>query len=193
MSTFTSPKTMTTPSCPPETAAPLFLMLGDSLVAGYNWQQRIPQFTIKNCGVPGATTDELLSSLPRLQSHFGSPRITMVMIGTNDLVMEHYCFIEELKGVIAFLTWNFPGTEVLVNSLLPMQLRHLAADTIPRINTLIAGICRTGGCSYIDVYSRFMQSEGTLFQADGVHLTEKGYDAWVRTVIEHIAFMREND
>ena len=177
----------------PRTPAPLFLMLGDSLVAGYNWQQRIPQFTIKNCGVPGATTDELLSSLPKLKTYYSSARMIMVMIGTNDLVMEHYGFIEDLKKIIVFLTQNFAGTEVLVNSLLPIHLRHLGKDTIPRINTQIAEICRKTGSCYVDVYSRFVQNSGNLFQLDGVHITEEGYQLWARTVLEHIAFMLEND
>lgn len=173
--------------------APLFLMLGDSLVAGYSWQKRIPQFTIKNCGVPGATTHELLTALPRLKAYYSGSRLIMVMIGTNDLVMENYGFIEDLKKVVIFLTQNFPGSELLVNNLLPLQLPHLAKDAITRINTLIESICRTTGCCYVDVHSRFIQANGQLFQADRVHLTEEGYEVWARTLLEHIAFMLESD
>lgn len=168
-------------------------MLGDSLVAGYSWQQRIPKFTIKNCGVPGATTHELLSSLPKLKTYYSSARMIMVMIGTNDLVMENYAFIEDLKKIIIFLTRNFPGSELLVNSLLPMHLPHLGKDTIPRINNLIADICGNTGSCYVDVHSRFLQGGGKFFQADGVHLTIEGYELWARTVLEHIAFLLEND
>ena len=111
----------------------------------------------------------------------------------NDLVMENYGFVEDLRKIIVYLTRNFPGTELLINSILPMHLPHLGKDTIPRINKTIAEICRTTGSCYVDVYSRFVQSSGTLFQADGVHLTDQGYQLWARTVLEHIAFMLDND
>jgi lysophospholipase L1-like esterase len=175
------------------TPAPLMLMLGDSLVAGYNWQVRIPQFTIRNCGVPGATTTELLSSMPRLSSYYSSARLAMVMIGTNDLVLEQYGFIEDLKKIVLSLTQIFPGCELLINSLLPIRLRHLGNDTIPRLNSLIEAICRKTGSCYVDVHARFVQTGGLLFQADGIHLTEEGYELWARTLLEHIAFLLEND
>lgn len=168
-------------------------MLGDSLVAGFDWQKRIPQFSIRNCGVPGATTHELLQAIPALKSHYGSSQLVMVMIGTNDLVMENYAFSEDLQKIIIFLTRTYPGAEILVNSLLPMQLPHLAQNAVTAINTQIETICRKTGSCYVDVYSRFTQTGGPLFQTDGVHLTEEGYELWARTLLEHIAFLLEND
>lgn len=175
------------------TPAPLMLLLGDSLIAGYNWQLRIPQFTIRNCGIPGATTAELLSTMPRLKAHHGPARLAMVMIGTNDLVLEQYGFIEDLRKIILFLTRNYPGCELLINSLLPIRLRHLGRETIPRLNSLIEAICRQTGSCYVDVYSRFIEVNEPLFQADGIHLKAEGYELWARTLLEHIAFLLEND
>lgn len=168
-------------------------MLGDSLVAGFDWQKRIPNFTIRNCGVPGATTHELLQAISALKSHYNSAQLVMIMIGTNDLVMENYSFIEDLTKIIVFLTHNYSGAEVLVNSLLPTQLPHLGKNAIASLNTQIEAICMKTGSCYVDVYSRFIQAEGPLFQADGIHVTETGYELWSRTVLEHIAFLLESD
>ena len=78
------------------------------------------------------------------------------------------------------------------NSPAPLFLM-LGKNTLPRINTMIAEICHRTKTSFIDIYSPFIQETGHLFQADGIHLTEEGYLLWVRTVLEHIAFMNEND
>lgn len=168
-------------------------MLGDSLVAGFDWQKRIHKFAVRNCGMPGATTHELLSTMPRLKSYYSSVRLIMLMIGTNDLVLGNYNFIEDLKKVILFLTHNYPGAELLVNSLLPMRLPHLGKNSVVRINGQIEALCRQTGSCYVDVYARFLLTEGPLFQADGVHITDAGYEIWARTLLEHIAFMLESD
>lgn len=170
-----------------------FLMAGDSLVAGYAWQQRIPQFRIRNFGVPGATTRELLESLPWLSKQCNSARLIMVMIGTNDVYMENYAFLADLKEVVIGLNRYYPTTELLVNSLLPMQLPHLGPKAITSVNRQIELICQESGSCYIDVYSRFLQSDADLFQVDGVHLTNEGYEVWARTLLEHIAFIVESD
>jgi lysophospholipase L1-like esterase len=170
-----------------------FLLLGDSLVAGFNWQKRIPQFTIRNCGVPGATTRDLLELLPTLKSRFNTAQLILLMIGTNDIVQNNHAFIEDFREIVISLSRHYPSAELLVNSLLPMQLSHLSGSTVEKLNNSIQVICRETGSCYVDVYSKFLQADGILFQPDGVHITNAGYEIWARTVIEHIAFLVEND
>ena len=173
--------------------APLFLMLGDSLVAEFDWQRLIPKYTIRNYGVPGATTADLLSSLPGLKPHFGQAKLIMIMIGTNDLANEYYGLLKELKKVLIFLHRHFPGAEILTTSILPIRLPHVGQGSIVKLNGLIKELSRSTGSTYVDVHSRFCQAANGLFQADGVHLTPEGYELWARTLLEHIAFMLEND
>ncbi len=172
---------------------PTFLILGDSLVAWFNWQKRIPHFKIHNCGVPGATTNELLLTIPRLKTNYTSPQLIMLMIGTNDVIMNNYEFLDDFKKVIIFLTKNYPSAELLVCSLLPIRYNGLGKKVITNVNTNIEIVCRKTGCCYIDVYSKFLLTGGPLFQEDGVHITDTGYEVWARTVLEHIAFLLEND
>lgn len=170
-----------------------FLMLGDSLIADNNWQQRMPQFTVHNLGVPGSNTRDLLMSLSALKHKYPRAGIIMVMVGINDLAVGNYRFTENLKKVVVTLSHEYPGAELLVNSLLPIQLPHLGLSAIPLLNDTIAGICRLTGSCYVDLFSRFEQAEGEMFQADGIHLTKEGYELWSRTVLEHIAFLVEDD
>lgn len=170
-----------------------FLLLGDSLIADNDWQPRMPQFTLHNLGVPGANTRDLLMSLSGLKNQFSKAGIIMVMTGINDLAVGNYRFTENLKKIVVTLSHEYPAAELLVNSLLPIQLPHIGLSAIPLINDTIAGICRLTGSCYVDIFSRFQQTEGELFQDDGIHLSTKGYELWARTVLEHIAFLVEDD
>ncbi|WP_136795619.1 MULTISPECIES: GDSL-type esterase/lipase family protein [Desulfosediminicola] len=171
---------------------PPFLMIGDSLVAGFDWQNRLPAFEVLNFGIPGFTTGELLTSLPQIQKKCSSPKLILVMIGTNDFLMGNHDFTEDLKKIVVWLSNSYPAAETMVNSLLPIRCPH-DHEAIIEINRIIAGICRDTASCYIDVYSRFTKSDIELFETDGVHLTDAGYELWTRTLFEYVAFLMEND
>lgn len=174
------------------TTKPSFLMVGDSLVAGFSWQKRLPSFGVTNLGIPGLTTAELLSSLPQFQLRCPATELILVMIGTNDLLMGRPDFLDDLKKIVIWLSKAYPAAEILVNGLMPIQCPH-DREQLVGINQTIAGICRETACCYVDVYSRFTQSDLELFEMDGVHLTTSGYELWARTLSEYIAFIMEND
>lgn len=168
------------------------MMLGDSLVAGFNWQQRLPAFEVSNFGIPGFTTGELLSSLPQVQKRCSSAQLILVMIGTNDFLMGNHHFVDDLKKIMVWLSGAYPAAETMLNGLIPFQCPH-DKDALVKINHTIADICRDTASCYVDVYSRFEQATPPLFESDGVHLTGAGYDLWSRTLFEYIAFLMEND
>ena len=170
-----------------------FLVLGDSLVADYDWQKRMPQFTIHNLGFAGAKIRDILKALPRLKAEFTSAGIIMIMVGSNDLAAGNYRFTDQLRKVITTISHDFPTAELLVNSLLPIKLPSLGQSAIPLLNDTITTLCRTTGCCYVDVFSRFQFSGDDLIADDGVHLNAAGYELWARTVLEHIAFLVEDD
>ena len=172
---------------------PQFLMLGDSMVAGFNWQKRITNFTIRNYGVPGATTSALLHALPRIIPRYKKAEVVLVMIGTNDVAQENFSFLTDLRQIIITVTRECPTAELMVNSLLPMTLPHLGQAALPKVNEQIEDICRETGSCFVDVYSRFLQFPENLLEPDGVHINETGYELWARTLLEHIAFLVEND
>ncbi len=49
------------------------------------------------------------------------------------------------------------------------------------------------GCCYLDTHIKFLNSEAAVFQRDGVHITEAAYEIWARNLLEHIAFLIEDD
>jgi lysophospholipase L1-like esterase len=169
------------------------LILGDSLVADYDWQARIPSERVTTFGMPGIGTANLLSLLPAIKQKVDRAAVIMVMAGTNDLLAGDLHFGETLKKIYVQLRHDYPGGEILATSLLPMDLPHLPPGTIVRLNSEIAALSMQTGCCYLDIHSRFSGSAKVIFQEDGVHLTVAAYEIWTRALLEHIAFLVEDD
>jgi len=169
------------------------LILGDSLVADHDWQARMPAFNVKNFGVPGATAADLYASLSAIKSRVATAEVIVVMIGTNDLLIGNDDFLSQLKNILIQLSHDYPMAEILVNGLLPMDLPNLPYNSVSSLNTHIEAITMRTGCCFLDIHRRFVGSDKQLFQEDGVHITAAAYAIWERALMEHIAFLVEND
>ncbi len=169
------------------------LLLGDSLVADHDWQSRMPSYNVINFGVPGSMAADLLTSLPDIKQQTYYADIILVMVGTNDLLSGNFAFIDTLKKIFVQLNHDFPTAEILGNSLFPMQLPHISEQTIANFNSQIEALTVQTGCCFLDAHSRLNDADQPIFQEDGVHLTEAAYEIWTRALLEHIAFLIEND
>ncbi|MBW6521252.1 MAG: hypothetical protein K0A99_09635 [Desulfoarculaceae bacterium] len=168
------------------------LFLGDSLLADFNWQERIPHFTVNNLSIPGETAQGLLNRLPSIQEQDIDPHIILIMTGTNNLLMEDYNFSRTIQQIVVFLSRCFPAADVIINSLVPLQIPWLNRAEIKRINSAMEALSLTSGCCFLDMYTKFSTRNG-LFQADGIHFTTTGYNLWARSILEYIAFLLEDD
>ena len=169
------------------------LLLGDSLLADHDWQKRLPTYKVENLAVPGAQAADLLASLATIKTRSQGADIVVVMIGTNDLLQDNDLYLQQLKQILVTLHNDHPAAEILVNSLLPMQLPHLPDNAVSSLNHHIEALTMRTGCCFLDLHKRFLGTAKPLFQEDGVHLTPAGYAIWERALLEHIAFLIEND
>lgn len=169
------------------------LLLGDSLVADHDWQSRMPSYKVVNFGVAGSMAADLLSSLLEIKQQTPYADVIMVMVGTNDLLTGNFAFITTLKKIFVQLNHDFPTAEILGNSLFPMKLPHISEQTIAKLNSHIEAFTVQTGCCFLDTHRRLSDTDQPIFLADGVHLTEAAYEIWTRALLEHIAFLIEND
>lgn len=169
------------------------VFIGDSLIADNNWQGRMPFCTVHNFGVPGATTSDLLASLASLGNRVPSPAAILIMIGTNDLLSGKTGFVDTIRQVVIQLSQTFPTAEIIVTSLLPMQLSSPNRESIQWVNEEIKTMTMQTGSCFLDIFTKFTQAGDGLFQNDGVHLTGRAYDIWTKSLLEHVAFLLEND
>lgn len=148
-------------------------------------------FKIINYGMPGETAQGLRNRIPAITEEVHAPELILVMIGTNNLIIEDYSFLEPLRQINLQLTSHYPTAEVITNSLLPCQLPWLNMETLQRMNTAIEAMTRQTGSCYLDMFSKF-KPDSDFFQSDGIHLQPKAYDLWSKSILEFVAFLIED-
>jgi len=168
-----------------------FLFLGDSLIADFDWQARMHHFNILNYGLPGETVQGLQHRIPSIAEEVQAPELILLMIGTNNLIIEDYSFLEPLRQIIIQLTSRYPTAEVITNSLLPCQLPWVKLDTLQRVNASIDAMTQQTGSCYLDMFSKF-KPNSDFFQNDGIHLTPTAYELWAKSILEFVAFLIED-
>ncbi len=168
-----------------------FLFLGDSLIADFDWQARMGHFNILNYGMPGETVQGLRNRIPAIAEEVQPPELILVMIGTNNLIIEDYSFLEPLRQLNIQLTSRYPTAEVITNSLLPCQLPWISMETLQRMNTAIEAMTRQTGSCFLDMFSK-IKPDPEFFQSDGIHLQPKAYDLWSKSILEFVAFLIED-
>lgn len=161
------------------------LFLGDSLIEFFNWQKRFPNEQVYSFGSAGETAEGLLLRLPKIFCRIKSPDLVMIMTGTNNIAMEDYGFLLTYDKIIIQLQDNYQQAAIVMSSLLPMELYFLG-DAVPRVNKKLTAIARHRKVVFLDLYPKFLGENSRpindLYEADGVHLSPKGYETWARAL-----------
>ncbi len=170
-----------------------FLFIGDSLIADFDWQERMPFFEVHSYGFPGENVQGLLNRLPAIKEEVTTAEIILVMIGVNNIIEQDYTFIDLLRKIIIRLRKNYPHADIIINSLPPIQAQLLVDDAIAHLNSHIETVTMQTGCCYLSNFSKQEEKGMEIFQADGVHLSGTTYDTWARSILEYVAFLLEDD
>ncbi len=162
------------------------VFIGDSLVEFFDWQKRLPAFDVVNFGAAGETTAGLKAKLPYIFAHVSDPDILLIMIGTNDVVMEDYGFINTYREVVETCKAKFTSTKIILTSLLPIKLPWFSDSAVPRVNDALKSIASESNVIYQDIYHLFLTDKRfaarDFFLEDGVHLSDRGYKCWADAV-----------
>ena len=97
------------------------------------------------------------------------------------------------KEFMQLLDAYFPGVSFSFISIKPSIARWNIVENIRATNTLIKDYLATGADNhyYIDIFDSMLNSEGLpavdLFDAGGLHLSEKGYEVWKEILLAHFS------
>jgi lysophospholipase L1-like esterase len=162
------------------------VFIGDSLTQWGDWGQQFPGYQVINLGISGETVEGLLARRERIRTQIDDPDFIFLMTGINNIANGQYDIIPPYREIVRNLTTWYKQSTVVVQSLLPVDSEWVSKDVILDINRLLEEVAREYGAEYLDVFRTFVDAKGTpkngYLSDDGLHLANKGYDAWAREV-----------
>jgi lysophospholipase L1-like esterase len=169
------------------------LALGDSITAAADWPRRLPDVEVVNAGVPGDQVRDVGARLPQVvQSLSGrTPDVVVLLVGTNDLgygEREVPEIVEDLRVLSERVRAAFPAARLVLQSVMPRT--RWFADRLGELNAGIVDLAADLHADYLDLWPALADARGRLrrgFTRDGLHLTERGEEAWLAVLAEAIA------
>lgn len=167
-------------------------LVGDSLTEGGDWGAWLPSEEVRNFGVAGDTTDDVVARLGEVIE--ARPALVVLLIGTNDLAwrrsVEHV--VRNVETVLVTLRKELPDSRILVQSVLPRG--HEFADQILDINRHLWQFASTVHAGWLDLWPAMALADGELnptLTDDRLHLNEEGYRVWLGELIPALERVRQ--
>lgn len=188
--------------------APL-VFLGDSITAGWSgrgkeaWKQYWVPMKAANFGIGGDRTEHVLWRLQHGNYDGLNPKLTVLMIGTNNTghqgrtMKEHQGAVytssaeqtaQGVTAIVKLLKEKQPKMKILVLAIFPRgadnndKMRKQNQAT----NKLIAKLADDKSVYYLDINQAFLQSDGTLskdIMPDLLHPNAAGYEIWTKAIM----------
>ena len=172
------------------------LFIGDSITHGFEnagkriWEERYAPRNAFNIGFSGDRTENVLWRLQHGAVKGISPKLAVVMIGTNNTGHRQDSPEETAAGIRAIvdeLGKQLPDTKLLLLAIFPRdatphgKLRKINAE----INELIAKISDGERVFFLNINEDFLTDTGVLEKSimpDLLHPNEKGYEIWAKAM-----------
>lgn len=170
------------------------LWLGDSITDNWNqykatYRKLYPDVKAANFGIGGDGTQNLLWRLQNGELDGLSPKVAVVLIGTNN-VQWHPSdqIISAIGQIVTTIRSKCPNTKVLVLGLFPrgdLAAGSVGQQRIGEVNAAIARLDDGKTVRYLDISSKLANPDGTILTAayaDKVHLSPKGFAVWAEAM-----------
>ena len=172
------------------------VFLGDSITQGWGgagkevWAKTWEPMQPANFGIGGDRTEHVLWRLENGNYDGLKPKLTVLMIGTNNTGHRMDPAADTAAGVKAIvekLRSKQPQMKVLVLGVFP---RGEKVDDPQRartneINALLPRLADDKAVHYLDISKTFLQPDGSLskdIMPDFLHLSPKGYELWAAAI-----------
>ena len=175
------------------------LLMGDSITDWWRraglavYEENFGSLNCANFGIAADRTQGVLWRFANGELDGYTPRLMMLMIGTNNLRLRGPPNTPEeiAMGIAAIVTRfraKFPEAKVLLLGVFPRGAEPTAPlrEPIRRINNIISGLDDGEYVRFMDIGYRFLEPDGSIsteVMADGLHPTERGYEIWADAVM----------
>jgi lysophospholipase L1-like esterase len=169
---------------------------GDSITDGWQgpgkliWQDHYVKLGAMNYGLPGDRTQNLLWRLAQGQAVGLSPKLIVLMIGTNNFNSRSdspAAIAMAIKEIITRYRSLCPDAVILLQGVLPRGADPMdqKRDQIKQLNTLISSNADGEMVLFIDFGEKFLLPDGRIdkdLMPDCLHPNEKGYEIWAAAI-----------
>lgn len=166
------------------------IFLGDSITQGWEgagkqaWEKNFAPLKAMNAGIGGDRTEHVLWRLDNGNVAGITPKVAVIMIGTNNSRTNTPEQIAAgIGAIVAKLRDKLPATKILLLGIFPRgadrddPLRRTTAAT----NEIVKSLDDGRHVFYLDIGPTFLTADGVLekrVMPDLLHLSPEGYDIW---------------
>ena len=175
------------------------LFIGDSITQGWEgagknvWAKFYGSRNAVNLGIGGDRTEHVLWRLENGNIANISPKLAVIMIGTNNSGSNSSKEIADgVAAIVAKLRKELPKTKLLVLGIFPRGADE--ADKRRQVNKganeLISKLADDKDVYYLDIGPKFTEADGKLskeIMPDLLHLNEKSYTIWAESIEPMVA------
>ncbi len=176
------------------------LMIGDSITHGWEgggkavWDRYYADRNAVNLGIGGDRTQHVLWRLENGNIEGISPKLAVLMIGTNNHKDNTVTEIADgVAAIVQKLRTDLPETKVLLLGIFPREeTPGQWREKLNEVNGIISQLEALPMVDYLDIGDWFLEPDGTLPKAimpDALHPNEKGYEIWANAMEPKVAEM----
>jgi len=170
-----------------------FLLMGDSITDGWRgkgkavYAEHFEPLKAANFGIGGDRTQHVLWRLQNGELDGITPKLCMLMIGTNNGKDSAEDVAAGITAIVKELQKKSPTTKVLLLAIFPRgEKPNPGREKNDKVNTMIAKLDDGGKTvKYLDIGPKFLEPDGTLpkeIMPDALHPNEKGYEIWAEAM-----------
>jgi len=177
-----------------------FLLMGDSITDGWRgggkkvYSEAFDALKPANFGIGGDRTQHVLWRLQNGELDGITPKVCMLMIGTNNGKDSADDVAAGITAIIKEIQKKSPTTKVLLLGIFPRgPMPNPGREKNDKVNTMVAKLDDGGKTvKYLDIGAKFMNEDKSIskeIMPDFLHLTEKGYQIWADAVLPTVKEM----
>jgi lysophospholipase L1-like esterase len=172
------------------------VFIGDSITQGWEdagkkvWDQSFARYNAIDLGFGGDRTENVLWRLQHGELEGITPKVIVMMIGTNntgDRQEDARTTAAGIRRLLDEVRLRQPKAKILLLGIFPREEKPGGAlrQLNDRVNGIISGYADERSVFYLNIGEALMNPDGTLSRdvmPDLLHLSDKGYAIWARRI-----------
>ena len=175
------------------------VFIGDSITQGWEgrgkevWAKHYGKRNAVNLGIGGDRTQHVIWRLDNGNLLNISPKLAVIMIGTNNSGSNTPEQIAEgITKIVEQIKAKTPTTKILLLAVFPRGANSddKRRQVNEKTNAIVSKLADSKTVFCLDIGKYFLEDDGTLtreIMPDLLHLSEKGYSIWAESIEETVA------